>query len=351
MSWPGCRTTKGLVAVAAGWFAGGGLAAGCAQPQGPMFEPVDPPIVWPRAPENPRIQWVGAIAGSQDLAAGKPAMEVFKAALRGPRPPIKFPGPHAVAVAGRHRLAIADSSGGSVHLIDLSDRAHVRVSGWGDERLGSPVGLAWVGDRLFVSDARRHEVIEFDAEGNYHRRFGGDTLVRPVGITYVSNRNWLCVVDGGAHCLKVFDLAGSLVKTIGRRGTAAGEFNFPSHIDSNGGNMLVADSGNFRVQLLDLDGLSVNVIGQKGDGAGDFSLPKGVAFDNDGHLYVVDAQFENVQILDAQGRLLMAFGQEGSGPGEFSLPSGLDIDEQDRIWVADSANRRICVFDYLRTGP
>ena len=42
-------------------------------------------------------------------------------------------------------------------------------------------------------------------------------------------------------------------------------------------------------------------------------------------------------------------GEEGSGPGEFWLPSGIFIDTQDRIWVCDSYNRRLQVFQYLKT--
>jgi DNA-binding beta-propeller fold protein YncE len=306
---------------------------------------------------------VGAISSSADLHAGTSGAEVFKAALRGPRPPLKFTGPHGVAVRHGRLLAVADASGGAVHLIDLQDRTHRMVRGWEDQRLASPLGVVWVGHRLFVTDAERREVIEFDARGTYVRRFGGDVLVRPVGIAYVASRDQLYVVDGGSHCLRVFELSGSVVATIGERGTREGLFNFPSHLCASPGPLsepgrprpgpqflAVADSGNFRVQLLDLDGRCLGVIGRKGDGAGDFSLPKGVAFDSEGHLYVVDAQFENIQVFDASGRLLLAFGEEGGGVGGFWLPAGLAIDEADRIWVADSGNRRVCVFDYLKAS-
>jgi len=341
------RRYRGAV-VLTGVLALPGLLSGCGHPQGRLFDPIDPPVVWPRPPETARIRLVGTLSGSEDLHAARSGMEAFKAAMRGPRPPIKFSSPNMVAIGPAGLLAVSDTGLAAVHILDLSRREHRLVSGWQGGAFAIPLGVAWVGRRLFVTDAERHEVIELDDQGRFHRRFGEKALVRPVGIAYVAARDQLYVVDGGAHHIVVFDPAGTQVRTIGRRGTAPGMFNFPSYICNRGERLLVADSGSFRVEMLDLDGKCLRVIGQMGDGAGDLSLPKGVAFDGDGHVYVVDAHFENVQIYDGSGRLLLAFGHEGGGPGEFSLPAGLAIDENNRIWVADAHNRRLDVFDYLR---
>ena len=324
---------------------------GCAKPRGILFPVLAEPKVWPAPPDPPRIKLVGTLSGSGDLKAEQSATEVFKAALRGPRPPINLIGPHAVVLHKSGVLAVADGQGSSVHLLDLVNRTHVQVTGWGDERLAAPVGVAWLGDHLVVSDAQRHELIELDRTGAFVRSFGADELIRPVGVVYVGARDELYVVDGGAHCLVRFDRSGQVVGKFGTRGAQPGQFNFPTHLAvDRQGRLAVADTGNFRVQLLDLDGAPLAQFGSKGDGAGDFALPKGVAFDSEGHIYVVDAQFENVQVFDAQGRLLLAFGEEGAGLGEFSLPAGLAIDDADRIWVADSANRRIQVFAYVRNS-
>jgi len=326
------------------------MSAGCGQPQGVLFPAIEPPRVWPPPPETPRIKLLGTISDSTDLKAARSGAEAIKAAFRGKRPPIKLSGPHGVAVRAPDLVAVADSAGGVVHLIDLSARTHRLVAGFGDERFGTPVGVAWAGSRLFVTDAQRGEVIELDTQGAYRQRFGAGVLTRPVGIAYVRPRERLYVVDGSAHCLRLFDLDGTHAATIGGRGSGPGELNYPTHIAWADNRLLVADTGNFRVQLLDLEGVCIGTIGRKGDAAGDLSLPKGVAFDSDGHLYVVDAHFENVQVFDGSGRLLLAFGREGTEPGKFSLPAGLAIDAHDRIWVADAGNRRLQVFEYMRTA-
>ncbi len=328
----------------------GAIPSGCAQPRGPLFTDIEPARVWPAPPDSARIKLVGVIAGSKDLNAEVTSKEAFLTALRGPRPPIKFSGPHSVAVRDTSMLAVADAAAAAVHIIDLDERTHTLVSGFGGELFQSPLGVAWAGDRLFVTDAQLGEVIELSSNGAFRRRFGASALERPVGIAYASQRDRLYVVDGDAHSVVTFDSQGRAVGSIGGPGSADGLFNYPTHVACTGERLLVADSGNFRVQLLDLDGVPIRTIGKKGNAAGDFSLPKGVAFDSEGHIYVVDTHFENVQVFDDAGRLLMAFGGEGRNLGSFWLPAGLSIDAADRIWVADAGNRRLQVFAYMRAA-
>ena len=337
------------IALAAALMAGM-VPIGCARPQGVLFAPLDRPRVWPPPPDEPHIRLIGAIFGSGDLKAARSGREGFLAAVRGARPPIRFSRPHAVAVREPDILAVADAGSGAVHVIDLARRTHLRVSGWGSERFAVPIGVAWAGDRLFVTDAKRGEVIELDASGRFHQRFGMAELRRPVGIAYVSQRNQLYVVDGDAHRVVVFSLDGAIVRTIGEPGVQPGSFNYPTHISCAGDKLLVADSGNFRVQLLDLDGRCLRTIGRKGNGAGDLALPKGVAFDRSGNIYVVDAHFENIQMFNAKGQLLMAFGEEGRDLGQFWLPAGLTIDGSNRIWVADSGNHRLQIFTPIKVA-
>jgi hypothetical protein len=63
----------------------------------------------------------------------------------------------------------------------------------------------------------------------------------------------------------------------------------------------------------------------------------------------VDKQYENIQIFDAEGNILMAIGIEGHGPGQFWLPAGIFIGTDDRVYVADTFNKRIQVFEFLKT--
>jgi sugar lactone lactonase YvrE len=324
----------------------------CTRPAGELFPRQFPRKLWPPPPATGRIEWIGQISGSHDLSAGRSFGESLGRIFRGPRPPISLLGPNAIALSSTGAAAVTDGPAAGVHLINLTTRDHTLVTGWNDQRFGVPIGAAWVGDELFVTDAKRGDVIVMDAGGEVKRVLSGGAVKRPVGIAWSEARESLYMVDGAAHAVKVIDVNGNLRTTIGGRGIQPGQFNYPTHLCVTDDRLIVADSGNFRVQILDLDGKPIKLIGQKGDGAGDLSLPKGVAVDSDGHLYVVDAQFENVQLFSQQGQLLMAFGEEGDGKGQFSIPSGITIDHLNRIWMADANNHRIQVFQYhSKQGP
>ncbi len=173
-------------------------------------------------------------------------------------------------------------------------------------------------------------------------------LNRPTGIAFLDQKNELWVVETNAHRISIFTMRGTLIKTIGQRGVATGEFNFPTFIwIDEAGMVYVVDSMNFRVQVFNGDGEVVSIFGENGDATGYFARPKGIATDSQGNIYVVDALFNTVQIFDKEGDFLFNFGEQGHGQGQFWLPVGIYIDPEDRIYVVDSYNARIQIFRYI----
>lgn len=322
--------------------------AGCMQPAAEIFPAADPPVVWPLAPETPRIRYLGELRTSKDLHPAKSGWQVVRERLnRTLYRPIHFSAPHAIAVGPKERMYVVDTGSASLHIIDLKSRKHLRINSADIEHLRAPVGVAVAQTSLFVTDSVLRDVLEFDLNGTFKRRLNVQ-LERPSGIAYCPENHRLYVVDTAAHRCVVLSEQGEQLFSFGQRGAEPGMFNFPTYITySPLLGLIISDTLNFRVQRFELDGTFVASIGKKGDGAGDFSLPKGVAVDHDGNLYVIDAQFENVQIFREDGQLLLAFGEEGDKIGQFSIPSGIAIDQLNRIWVADSQNRRLQVFQYL----
>ncbi len=328
------------------------VGVGCARPaERPLFAPSDPPLVWPKPPDSPRVCYLGTLSSSQELGARKSASQVWHEILHGPTPPEKLVTPYAVAVCvdGR-RVAVADTTGKRVHLFDLQQRKYTRhdVCDAAGTQFECPVGVAWVGDVLYVADSVLHAVAVIRPSG-LGPLIGRDQLRRPAGLAYSPGSDLLYVTDTDANAVFAFHQDGRLAWRFGSRGTGLGEFNRPSHIACGpDGTVAVADSFNFRIQRFTAEGSPLGAFGHKGDAAGDFALPKGVAVSPEGHLWVVDAQFENVQGFTPQGELLLAFGGEGHGPGEFWLPAGICVDAQQRLWVADTYNRRLQVFKLLK---
>lgn len=325
-------------------------ATGCQGPPRPIFPVRSPEIVWPLPPDRPRIKYIGELTGEESLGAKPRGMEALRQALAGPRPKTAFVRPAAVAISGE-RVFVADTGLALVHMLDLKERRYRAVQGNPSDPLRVPVDLAIMDHTLVVADRSRGVLDTFDMEGNWQsaRRFPEITAPAAIAWDDFSRRMW--VADAAAHACLAISGMDKVTAKIGQRGSAPGEFNFPSAVAAHPAlGLFVADAMNFRIQVFDTHDEVAAVFGQKGDAAGDFARPRDVALDSEGHVYVLDNQFENVQVFDRGGQLLMAFGQEGSGPGEFSLPSGITIDAQDRIWIADSLNRRVQVFQYLAEG-
>jgi len=302
----------------------------------------EPPIVWPRPPDQPRLRYIGELRSSADLHAAKPAGQVLREILYGPEAPSPLVNPHAVA-------AIADTDIACVHVLDLDTRAYRQIESWGapSQRFECPTGVAWDGHSLWVTDSKLHAVAIVGSVGA-GRLIGADILRRPSSVAFCPVSRRAYVADAGSHEIVAFDREGRQVLRFGQQGGGPGEFNYPGSLAcGSDGALIVADSLNFRIQRFSLEGQPLGMFGRKGDAAGDLSLPKGVAAGPDGNIWVVDAHFENVQAFTPSGELLMAFGQEGQKPGEFWLPAGICIDVKNRLWVADTYNRRVQVFELM----
>jgi len=333
------------------WF-GLLLSFGCAQPGGPVFEELERPIRWPPEPAPARIRYVGQLTRAADLKPPTGFLEEIGDFLAGEPEPQRLYGPRAVVCTpDGSAVWIADPGGRCLHRFDLQDRGYLRVEKFGESLVLSPVGLCLgPADSIYVCDSEEIAIHRLSAaDGSLIESLPlPEDLRRPVALAYDPDEDQLYVADVESHDIKVLGRDGTVRARIGRRGSEAGEFNYPCDLIDDGQLLWVVDSGNHRVQGLTHQGEPILSIGSEGDSPGNLALPKSAAVDSDGHLYVVDARFENIQIFDRAGRLLLFFGEEGTGPGEFWLPGGLFIDRNDRIWLCDTYNNRIQVFDYLR---
>lgn len=317
--------------------------AGCASPPGVILQGGPDAPRWPVAPDPARIAYLGDIRGDVDLKPGRSVLARLGDGLFGAQAPKQMRAPVAVCTDGADRVFVADTNARVVHVFDLASRAY---EAWAPPQgFLAPVALAYdPAGALIVSDSAAGDLVEFDAKGRFVRRFGADALERPCGIAMTRDRR-LLIVDVAAHQIVVLDCDGIERARIGHRGTALGEFNFPTHIALDDQERLfVSDSLNFRVQILSPEFTPLRQIGSQGDLPGYFAQPKGIAVDAAGHVFVVDANFEAVQLFTSEGQLLMSFGREGHDPGEFWLPAGIHIDPKGRIWIADSYNQRVQAF-------
>ena len=311
------------------------------------FRP-EPHLVWPPAPETPRIRFVKTISSSEDVEEKKWTDHV-KAFLFGASSSANLVKPYAVFATSSGRVYVADSGWRKVLVFDEGQKRFSMIGVDGPGALSGPLGVtADEAGRVYVTDTVHRKAFVYDAEGQFLFSFGdSNQMQHPVGVAVNNALKRVYVVDARKHQVFVYDFEGKFLFDFGGRGTEDGKFNFPANLFIDAQGKIYITDMNFRVQIFDADGKFQSKFGGVGTGFGQFSMPKGVGVDSRGHIYVVDARFNNVQIFDPAGRLLLFFGEFGGRKGQFWLPAGLSVDKQDRIYVADQYNHRINVFQYL----
>ena len=349
--------TAVIVAVAVG---GAGLSAA----QGAKKPPKDKkgkaavaerPLVWPLPPEQPRIRYVTSYQGVGDFKGKKTSK--WKTLLLGDdpsqRPSDTLIKPYGVAVS-QGRVYVTDTAARRVFVFDPDARTVTFVGERGAGKLTKPIGVAADGEgRVFVADGTLHRVFGYEPDGAMVVAIGHEgELENPSGLAIDRANGLLYVADAQKHQVLCYSTAdGAPVRTIGKRGSENGEFNFPTNLSvDRQGRLYVADTLNFRIQIFDREGAFVSAFGMQGDTPGTLNRPKGVGVDSEGHIYVADTSFNNFQIFESTGELLLFVGSAGNGPGEFFLPAGLFVDEQDRIYITDPGNARVQVFQYVKAG-
>lgn len=310
---------------------------------------------WPPEPAAARLEFVGEFNGPRQ-AVSEGRWGRWTRALLG----VTEAAPGARAPGGLSQPTGLSARGGVVWVADPGARGVFRYeerSGQGrwlptdGTPLVSPVAVAAAEDgRLFVADSALGRVFILDGEGRVSGELRGDPagMGRPVGLALGAGRVY--VADAAGHRVSLYDMSGVHIASFGRRGRAAGEFNFPTYLwyEAAAGRLWVCDSGNFRVQRFDRDGRALGAFGASGNRPGYLARPRGLALDSDGHAYLVDGAFEALQVFDEAGGLLLFVGRAGPGPGEFNLPGGAFVDASDRLLVADTHNARVQIFQYLK---
>ncbi len=314
-------------------------------------------LVWPPAPDVPRIKWVGVYSGERDInpTSDKKKKSSWMDRMAGVTLPQdsgkpRLTKPYGVAVDSKGQIYVGDAGSSVIFAFDLDNK---KITYRGASIIQSPAGLAVDDtDRLFVADSAQHEVFVFRPDSSLEIAFGQDRLVRPVGVAIDNENRYAYVVDAVASRVAVFDAdTTKFLRYIGKPSdemALPGTFSSPTNIavDSDA-NIYVTDTFNSRVQVFNADGEFVFTFGKQGANPGTFMRPKGIAIDGDNHVYVVDSEFNNVQVFDPEGHVLMFFGDRGEQPGTFTLATGIAIDQQNRVIVTEQWSGRMQVFRYV----
>jgi sugar lactone lactonase YvrE len=202
----------------------------------------------------------------------------------------------------------------------------------------------WVGERCGANTCAGSTlpaILRFDESGRLTTSFGAGMFIFPHGFHVDRDGNvWLTDArgqDGKGHQVFKFSPEGKVLLTLGKagvKGEGLDVFNQPSDVVvAANGDIFVADGhdtdSNARIVKFSKDGKFIKTWGKRGTAAGEFDCPHGVAFDSRGRLFVADRGNKRIQIFDQEGKFLDEWKQ-------FGRPSGIYIDKNDVVYVADS---------------
>jgi DNA-binding beta-propeller fold protein YncE len=329
-------------------------------------------IVWPNPPAIARVKFENMLTGQkidwQGLETKKKPKQSWMDRLAGAQPDqqvkdvrskvgFQLMRVYGVAADSKGNIYAADQAVGAIFIFPNAQNQQIDLIKNG-EHAHMPMinGLAVDDDnRLFVTDAKLHHVLVFNAKHEPEAVFGNDILVSPAGIALDATNRFVYVVDTQQDQVLVFDADSyKLLRRIGVGGkkhtlVGPGEFSLPTNVAvDKEGNVYVTDTLNNRVEIFDADGNFISEFGKAGDGPGRFARPKGIAIDGDGHIWVADEIQSRVQAFNKDGQLLIYLGGQGWYPGQFQGLYGLAFDRvNNRIITSEQLPGRVQVFRYV----
>lgn len=321
-------------------------------------------LVWPPAPDRPRIRFVRTIKSADDLRSkmelkeAKEKKEGFFARLiaffsGGKVTPDIFNNPYGIWRQG-DKLYVTDTGAQHLAVVDLKANTFSYMGDRGEDNLKSPVSVtADEAGNAYVSDTSDGAIKAYSPDGKLLWKSeggiaGAGTLKRPAGIA-LTPAGELLVADSSNRRIVLLGKDGRFIREMCLH--AKKEYFAlpnPNNIWAfKNGDFMVSDPLAARVHIFSSTGAALGGFGEGGDAPGYMSRPRGIAADSDGNIHVVDALFSRVQVFDRKGQLLVWYGSPGDVAGQLTLPAGIFIDKDDMIYVADTKGKRIEVYQYI----
>jgi DNA-binding beta-propeller fold protein YncE len=280
-------------------------------------------VIYPAPPDTTRIQFLTTIGNSLDIIGKRSGLARFVLGDPKPLPIVK---PYGIAMS-KNRIYVCDVGIGGLEFLDLEKKSFDYFMPKGRGQLKMPSNCCVDAEGLlYVADAGRRQVVVFDQQGQYVDAFGEAGDSKPTDVAVTGDKIW--VPDAKHHEVNVYDKLTRKILYSFPDTTETGDLHLfqPVNICVTNDKVYVTDFGDFRIKSYTHKGEFISAIGSYGNGLGQFVRPKGIAVDKDANLFVADAAFENVQIFNKNGQLLMFFGGANKGPGDLGLPAKVITD-------------------------
>src|ERR1043166_8959296 len=196
--------------------------------------------VWPGPPDEPRIQYLRSIHEPLDIGQSPSFLKRVGQLLTGQgSEKVSLQKPFGLAVDEMGNLCVTDTGANRFCYVDFGHKQWRTWDEAGKAGFKSPVAAVRHKDVFILADSELGKVVAF-REGGKPVWEITRPLQRPVGLALAGEL--LAIVDSQAHGVLLFDMQGKLCAQFGKRGVQPGEFNYPTHITTDGkGHWLVTD--------------------------------------------------------------------------------------------------------------
>ncbi|MCD4736824.1 MAG: hypothetical protein K8R53_12330 [Bacteroidales bacterium] len=311
------------------------------------------PVFYPMPPDTARIQFLTRIGNSQDITGGQ---NKFKTFIAGPEDVLPIIKPYGLDILGG-KIFICDPGIAGLHIIDLQNKSFKYFIPGGRGRLRVPRNcFIDMNENLYVADPERKQVVIFDENQEYKGEIGGNDNFKPTDV--VVSGDTILVTDPLNNRINAYDMTNLELLYSFPEGVEVGDIKWlynPQNLFVAGGKIYVTDFGNCMVKLYNMGGEFLSSVGSLGRQIGQFVRPKGISVDEDQNLFVVDAAFENVQMFNKEGQLLLYFGGPYIKSGDMYLPAKVTIDYEHfsyfEKYVAPAYQLQYLIFVTNQYGP
>ena len=158
----------------------------------------------------------------------------------------------------------------------------------------------------------------------------------------VDDEGFLYVALFNQHCIDILDQQGTVIRTIGTRGSSGsgdGQFNSPTGVTVQGDVLYVAEYSGCRVQKLTTSGEFLSKFGTKGSEGGQLNSPRGICVDAGGRIFVSENSNNRVSVFKPCGTFAYHITHN-----TFSCPWGMAFDLAGNLHVVNHTNNTVSIF-------
>jgi len=264
--------------------------------------------------------------------------------------------PTDVAIDSKDRVLVLDGVNNRVVRFGANgdfDRIIIPPEEFG---LSQPLGLAVDSkDQLWLADTGHHRIVVLSSEAKLIESFelpadGQEHPAKPTDIALTPDNRRAYIVDNINHRLMIRDNETGAWKSMGKKGVALGQFDYPFMICTGIENYVyITEAMGARVQRVSPSDLWSGSIGTWGVELGQLYRPKGIVADASGRIFVGDSTMKVIQVFGPWGRIGGVLTDSPGQPLRLEHPMGMSFDNQGHLYVVEMTKNRVAVLSFAST--